>query len=420
MATWDGSYSEDPNYFAYSDQDASSVAERNNWSHFARNIVYPQEVSAESYYSDTSGQRIYEQSRSTAALQQVSAQQLPMTSNILPLENTYQEQILPNTIHMDNVQVSNNLQHSISNDSHNMPFHYNYKPRYKTNRGTGKHMQLSKSTSVNSIAVENSNLHPTASEFVPNNVKFQKDRFYKKNDRSGATERSTNMQSFRSKSFANTLPNNKYKNEKYYDNRKGVNYKQKNTQASSSFNYRVNHNVYNSRNNKFQNSKYYNRKHQSNVFSTEEHVFGRTFQPTAEPSISSKFDNPEIQENDSSTTGTRREMSTDEDYSQNVPLKNDSQRNSNKFNRFTSYANTSNYHKYNLDDVQSEPGARYKTAKYIQKGNNEASNHKEKKLKNWRDKVDNTKAYVQEKNLKKTGEIGMFLLKKKKINCKLN
>lgn len=431
MATWDGSYSEDPNYFAYSDQNAPSVT-GGNWPYFATNVTYPQEVSVENY-SRTSGQRVCEQ-RSTATLHQVGTQQFPLTSNMLPLENTFQEQILPNTTLMDNAQVPNDLQDSTSNISQNISpfFHYNYRSRYKTNRVTDKHLQSSKSNSVHSIVVENSNLHPTASEFVPNNVKFKKDKFNKKKYQNDTMDRSSynvDAQNFKSTSFMNSsLPNNRYRNERqHYDSRKGMNYKQKNsqnTQVSSSSNYRDAHKIYNARNNyKFQNGKYYNKKQQSNASSTEEHAFGKALLSRTESTALSKSNNFEIQEDDDSSImiGTRREeTSTREDSLQNMLLKNDKQQNNNKFNRFTSYANTSNYHKYNSGNVQFESGVKYKTTRYTQRRNNEVISHREKKLENWRDKIDNTKAHMQEKHLKKKGEIGMLQFIKKNLYCKHN
>ncbi|KMQ87002.1 protein shuttle craft [Lasius niger] len=421
MAAWDGSFqTEDPNYCAHS-------AAENSWTYFDVN-------SAGNCHPAAGGGRpsvTYERTSGRAgqsALCQIDPQH---PSTMVPLEDTYyQEHILPSS--------SGSLQNS-SNNSRNAPFFRdNQKPRSRGNRAIGKPIS-SEGDIIQSSIVQNSNLQATANEFVPNSIRNKKDRFSKQEDRDNAAGGSFDAQDFRPRSINKyaSSSDNRYKGERRYDNRRDVNYRQKNqqdAQAPPRSNYRDAQRSGNGgRNyNKFQNGKYYNRRHQDASF-VEQHTAGKARTPTTEHGTSSfTFDRQEnkafakeLQEDD----GRSRGGTCEDNDSENASLKDlETQRNS-KPKRFTDHANASNYYnkynykykhyyKYNSDDVQSESGGRQtasRTAvgatKYMHKRNNEGTaNHKEKNLENWRDRAeDNDATRVQGKSLKNKHKIGMIV-----------
>lgn len=426
MATWDGSFPEDPNYCTYSTRDTED-----NWTYFNENSSYLRNVPARGYYPGTGGQPAYEQNRPANTFYQ-------HPSNMVPLENTYQGHILPSSSSVaSGSQTSNNPRSvtGIASASRNAPFRDNHKPRSKGNRTINKPTS-SEGDIIQSSIVQNSNLHATANEFVPNSVRLNKDRFNKKDDYNNAARNNFDAQDFRARSINKftSSSDNRYKGEKRFNNRKDMNYRQKNpqdTQVPPRSKYRDTQNS--GRNyNKFQNSKYYNRRHQSDASFVEQYGTGKACTPI-EFNGSFTFDSQEnkasareLQQNDSSSDigRSREETCEDNNSEKNASLKVLETQRNNKSKRFTDHANASNYYrynykykhyKYNSDDVQSEPGGRHKTAaatKYIHKRNNEVTaNHKEKNLENWRDKTeDNEIARIQEKNIKKKHKIGMIIL----------
>lgn len=482
MATWDGSYpteTEDSSYFVYSGQNAPGAAAARNWSYYANNSVgnpaFLQEVSTGNYYPAEAGnQQMYEQSGAAAFYANI----LPMPSNMVPLGNAYaQEHILPSTAPMDSAQVPNGLQHSENSvrPSRNVqPFSRgNYNSKSRSNRTINNYMPMVEGhDSIQSTIVENSNLHPTANEFMPNDVKFKRDKFNKKHSPNDAAEGSFSVctQEFRSTNQSNqstmNASDNRYKGERRYDSRK--NYKQKNLQdmqTAPRSSYKDTRN-YNAKNyNKFQNDKYYNRKRQTDVSSVEQYGIGRAHTSTTKSTNLSAFNSQEnrsfaegLQEDNSVPSAkvstsrgetSMRENSNSENYSSKVDAP---QRNA-KSKRYNDYANASNYYRHNWDSTQSEPvvrGARrytgntrseryesnYKGRKnnfniqndprgtscskngkeksnnnkmLLKEDNNEAAtNYKEKKVENWRDRTENneTLARVQKRNLQKKYETG--------------
>lgn len=395
------------------------------------NSAYLQDVSARCYYPGAGGRPVYEQDGPADSFYQ-------HPSNMVPLENTYQEHILPSSS-----SVAGGSQ--TSNNSHNAPFFRdNHKPRSKGNRTISlTTFTTSKGDTIQSSIVQNSNLHATANEFVPNSIRLnKKDRFSKKDDYNNMAGGSFDAQDFRPRSFNKYTSDNRYKGERRYDNRRDVNYRQKNPQDAqipSRSKYRDTQR--NGRNyNKFQNGKYYNRRYQSDALFVEQYADkyadGKARTPTTE--LSDSFDSQEnkpsakgFQENDSSSDVGRSREGTckDNDSEKNTSLQVlETQRNKSK--QFTDHTNASNYNKYNYkykhyykynsNDVQSEPDNKYKTAatKYMHKKNNEVTaNHKERNLENWRDKTeDNEIARVQGKNMKKKHKIGKIIQFLSKLN----
>lgn len=418
MATWDGSFqTEDPTYSA-----------ENTWTYFNEN-------SPRNYHPGAGRPPVtYEQ---TNVPYRIDPQH---PSNMVPLENPYQEHILPGSSSSNSYPVNGVVPAS----SRNAPFfHDNYKPR---SRGNKNKSISSEGDIIHSSIVQNSNLQATANEFVPNSFKSNKrDRFNKQEDYydNATGENCFNGQNFRPRSINKYAfsTDNRYKGERRYDNRRDVNYRQKNpqdAQAPPRFNYRDTQRSGNGgRNyNKFQNGKY-NRRHQSDTF-VDQHAAGKARTPTNEYGSSfmtdrqeNKTSAKELQEDDLSSDIGRSTGGTGEDNdSENASLKAyETQRNS-KPKRFPDHANASNYYKYNnykykhyykqynSDDVQFEPGDRQsanKTAvaatKYMHKRNNEmTANHKDKNLENWRDRTeDNEAARVQGKGLKNKPKIGMII-----------
>lgn len=434
MATWDGSYPEDLNYLAYADRNAVPAdAATGNWQYFAGNTAYLRNIPAGDYYPGTGGGRqVYEQTGPTTSFYQIGAQH---SSNMVPLENNaYQEHVLPNVSSADSTQVSNNI---ASTSYHMPPFsHGGYKPRSRGNRTTGKHMPPPPTGDIiQSTIVENSNLHPMANEFVPNNqAKFRRDprRDYRRYDNGNATGNSFNgsVQEFRTKSADKFLLNNRYKNERRNDNRRDANYRQKKPQdiqisQAPRSGYRDTQKTYNMRNyNKSQNGRYYNKKYQSDTDKyTENHMFmAEATDLVTSNSQENKAAVEEIQEDDSlsSTKINRNREETllhEDNNSENISSKIlEAQRNG----RPKRVANASNY-RYNSDYLQSETGARRKTipaaAKYTQRRNNEMTSYKEKKIENWRNRTESNEITnaPQGKNLKKRFDIGIFIKSIKKI-----
>lgn len=401
MATWDGSYPEDLNYLV----DAAYLS------------AY---LPAGSYYPGSG-------SGPAATFYQVDAQH---PSNMVPLENNaYQERALPN----DARAAPGDVAAASRNAAPHGPRGGGYKPRQsRGNRAAGKHAAPPPSSAgdvVQSTVVENSNLHPMASEFVPNSQQvksFRRDSRHRRYDNGNATGTSgfnAYAQEFRPKPADKSSMDNRYRNERRYDNRRDANYRQKrpqDTQAPRS-GYRDTQRTYNARNyNKFQNGRYYNRKYQLDA---EQSAAGeaQTFTAEAADSTTSssqenKAVTEEMQEDDSvlgTKTGRRREeSSTYEDTdSENVSSKIlEAQRNG----RPKRFANASSYYRYNSDDMQFEPAARRKTvattARYPQR-RNEMASYREKKVENWRDRMENNERTQapQGKNPKKKYDIGTFI-----------
>lgn len=420
MATWDGSFPDDPNY---SIRDA--CATQDNWMYFDENSAYLQNVSARCYYPGAGGRPVYEQNGPADPFYQ-------HPSNMVPLGNTYQEHILPSSSSV----VAGGSQ--ASNNSHNAPFFRdNHKPKSKGSRTIGLTTPTSsESDIIQSSIVQNSNLHATANEFVPNSIRWnKKDRFSKKDNYDNTAGGSFDAQDFRPRSINKYTSDIRYKGERRYDNRRDVNYRQKNPQDVQVPRSKYRDTQRNARNyNKFQNGKYYNRRHPSDASFVEQYADGKARTSTTE--LSDSFDSQEnkssakkFQDNESSSDVGRSREGTckDNDLEKNVSLQVlETQRN--KSRQFNDHTNASNYYKYNYkykhyykynsDNVQSEPESKYKTAKYMYKKNNEViANHKEKNLENWRDKTeDNEITRVQEKNMKKKYKIGKIIKFLSKLN----
>jgi len=439
MATWDGSYVEDSNYFVYSDQNISDTAAE-NWTYFGGDPAYLRDTSMRNYYLAAGDQHLYEQNKSVTAFHQVVTNGVipSMSSNVVPLRNTYQEHILPSTASINNTP-SDNLQYStdnIASISHNTSslLDNNDKSKYMKKKITNKYTLPSDANNIKSDIVKNSKLHPTANEFVPNNIKFKKDGLNKGNGRDNTTENSFNasMQNFKLKTFAMNVSaenklsvENKHKDESYSNNKRYMNYKQKNPQQSMQTSSRSNYKdkSYNIRNyNKFHNGKY-NRKYQSNMSSIEQGATGEAHTSMTEFAASSVFNNQqnkcsvkEIQKNNLSSStkkSTFKEISTNANNNlENAStLKINTQRNSRskRFNTFSKSPNL-NYYKSNVYDDQAEP-VKHKTAvttRYMRRRNNEANINNREKVENWRDRTEN-KEIVQGKNLSKKYGIGIFM-----------
>lgn len=419
MATWNGSYPEDLNCLVHADRNAADDT-AGNWSYFVENNPYPSDIphSAGGYYPrGRGGRQVFEQSGPTTAFYQDGSQ---YPSNMVPSKNNaYHERVLPDTLSADNAGASN----GVVPTSHNAPSFSRggYRPRSRGNRMAGKHAPSSAGDVVQSTIVENSNLHPTANEFVPNNQgRFRKDNRFKKYDNGSPSGFNTFAQEFRPKSASSDN-----KGERRYDNRRDANYKQKkpqDMQAPSRSGYRDTPRMYNARNyNKFQNSKYYNRKYQSNVSFTEQNAAreARTTMTEAVDSVMSssqenKTFGEDVQEDDSSSSTkidrSREEMLMHENNdSEHMFSRNQEAPRNSRIKRF---ASASNY-RYNSNDMQFESGTSRKTtaAKYTQRRNNEMINYKDKKVANWRDKAESNETVhtSQGKNSKKKYDIGIFI-----------
>jgi len=434
MATWDGSYVEDSNYFMYSDQNVSDTAAE-NWTYFGGDPAYLRDTSMRNYYLAAGDQQLYEQNKSVAAFHQVVTNSVipSISSNVVPLRNTYQEHILPSTTSVNNAP-SDNLQYSVDNIasiSHtSSPLDNNDKSKYRKKKMTNKYTLSSDANNIKSDIVKNSKLHPTANEFVPNNIKFKKDGPNKWNGRDNTTENSFNVstQNFRLKTFAMnaSASDNKHKDESCSNNKKYMNYKQKNPQQTMQTSSRSNYKdkSYNIRNyNKFQNGKY-NRKYQSNTSSIEQGATREAHTSMTEFAASSAFNSQqnkcsikEIQKDDLSSNtkmSTYKKISTNENKNlqENAStLKINTQRNS-RSKRFNTSSNPPNlnYYKNNFYDGQAEP-VKHKTAantRYMRRRNNEANINNKEKIENWRDRTEN-KEIVQGKNLSKKYGIGIFI-----------
>lgn len=413
MASWDGSYPEDLNYLIYADRNAADAAAAGNWPYYTENTAYLRDLSARGYYPGAG-------SGPAAAFYQVDASQHP--SNMVPLENNaYQEPVLPDTSLADDAQSSN----SVASTSRNAPSFSRggYRPRPRGNRASGKPAPLTDAV-IQSTIVENSNLHPMANEFVPNNqVRFRRDSRFKRYDNdSNATGSGFNActQEFKPNSAASSWSDNRYKGERRYDNRRDMNYRQskpQNAQAPTRSGYRDTHRTYNTRNyNKFSDSRSHRKKFQSEV-SVEQNATGEPQASATEATDSATYSSQEnnivkeFQDDVSSmstkTNRSREETSMYEDNnSENVSSKVLEARNG----RSKRFVNTPDYHRYNLDDIQSaEPTVRRKTtatAKYMQKRNPEVMSYKERKVENWRDRTENNEMThaPQGKNPRKKNE----------------
>lgn len=439
MATWDGSHADDPNYFVHSGQGMPDSA-AGNWPYFAGSSAYLRDASARDYYPTAVGQQV--QNGSVAAPHQVIADGVPpsLPSNMVPLSNTYQEHILPSNApvnaSLDNLRHSASSVASTSHNASSFPGNNN-RSKYRKKRTTSKHM-LPEGDTVKSDIVENSKLHPTANEFVPNNVKFKKDRFNKWNtgsrgDTAGNGFNASTQNHFRSsKSFANA-PDNRY-NESYSNNRRDGNYRQRNLQQNSQASPRSSYKdrPYNVRNyNKFQNGRYYNRKQQSDVSSVEQVLAGEAYTSALAASSASYYQNnynkasvEEIQRDDSFSSSkmstNREEASIGEDNNSESAsaLKIDTERNG-RPKRFNASANSLNYYKSNFYDDQSESIARPKTAvttRYTRRRNNEVNN--KEKVDNWRDRTESKEA--QGKNPSKKYEIDDDASQRERLTEQLN
>ncbi|KAL0122646.1 hypothetical protein PUN28_007399 [Cardiocondyla obscurior] len=431
MASWNGSYPEDVNYLMYADQNAADAA-AGNWQYFPGTSSYLRDIPASSYYPGTSGSRhVYEQNRSGTTFYQVGAQH---SLNMVPLDNNaYQKRVLPNTSSADSVQPLNATPMSCNGSFFTQD---NYKPKFKGSQAktAGKNVPSPAGDVVQSAIVKNSNLHFTANEFVPNQARFKRDTRFRRYDNSNTTGNGFNVcaQEFKPKSSdKSSASDDRGKNERRYENRRDTNYRQKkpqNTQAAqaSRFNYKDTQRTYNTRNyNKFQNGKYYNRKYQSDI---EQNTAGESYSSTTDSTAFNSQENKiiaeEMQENDSFSGAKIRsgeEASHENSNSENTSSKNsEAQRNDKRF------SSTSNYHRHNLDDMHSEPGVRRKTSmtttKYVPRRNNEMTNNKEKRMKNWRDRTEsNEMAHVpQGKNPKKRHDIDDDVSQRERLTEQLN
>lgn len=481
MATWDGSYpaEEESNYFVYSGQNAPGTTV-DSWPYFTGNSTgnpaYLPDIASGNYFPPASdSQHMYEQNRSTSD-SGFYTNILPIPSNMVPLGNSYQEHILPNTSPVDGVQVSNSLQqHSAKgtrfsrNVSSSSRDNYNRKPR--NNRMTGNYASTSEGdNSIQSSIVVNSNLHPTASEFVPNDAKFKKDKFNKSDTFNNAAGNNFNVsvQGCRPRPVAPevSLPDNRYnKSERRYDNKRNMYYKQRSpqdAQAPSRSNYKDAYRTYGAKSyNKFKNDKYYNKRRQTDMSSgTEQHAVEKpiTTDSTSSSMSSSLVDKISVEgipEDDFlNVNATKETLSHENNDSESASSRGDMQRND-RSKRFGNHANTFNYHKYNPDGLDrpeligritrrytgNSRSERYESNYKGKKnsfnyqagsrgnsyskrsgneklddrdskdGNNEEiTNHKEKKVENWRDRTESngTTVHTQRRNLQKKYEIGTY------------
>ncbi|XP_012532669.1 protein shuttle craft [Monomorium pharaonis] len=432
MATWDGSYPEDLSYLVYPDRNTADTAAE-NWPYFSTgNTAYLRDLSVANYYPGAAGsQHVYEQSRPAAtAFYQLDAQH---SSNMVPLKNnSYQERVLPNTSSANSASTSRNAP----------PF--SSRGNYRGNRSRDNRAAGGKSVPmvdvVQSTVVENSNLHPMAEEFVPSNqARFRRDSRFKKYDNSNATASGLNVhtQEFRPKSTI-VPSDNRYKGERRFNNRKDSNYRQNKSQeqpqALPRAGYKDTHRTYNARNcNKFQNGRYYNRKHQLDVEqnATREactHMIEVTNSATSSSSQENKGVFEEIQEDDSYTsTKTNRSKEETLMYKDNDLESVSSKSLEARSGRSKRLTNTSNYHKYNFNDIQSEPSTRRRTtvantAKYMQKRNTEVTSYKDKKTENWRDRTENNEmGYVtQRKTPRKKNDINDDASQRERLTEQLN
>jgi len=432
MATWDGSYVEDSNYFVYSDQNISNAA-MENWTYFDEDSAYLQDASMRNYYMAAGDQHLYEQDKSVTAFHQVVPNAVPsISSNVVPLRNTYQEHILPSTASVNNAP-SDNLQYStdnIASISHSTSsfLDNNDKSKYRKKKKTNKYTLSSDANNIRSEIVKNSKLHPTASEFVPNNIKFKKDGLNKWNSHNNTVENSfnTSTQNFRLETSAmnTSASDDKHKDKNYSNNKRYMNYKQKNPQQMqtlSKSNYKDK--SYNVRHyNKFPNGKY-NKKYQSNMSSVEQEADGEAHTSLTEFTASSAFNSQQnkcsVKKNQKDDLSLNTKMSMCKKISTNennnsenaLTLKINTQRNS-RSKRFNTSSNSPNlnYYKSNFYDGQAE-SVRHKTAvttRYIRRRNIETNVNNKEKVENWRDRTEN-KEIVQGKNLNKKYGIGIFI-----------
>ncbi|XP_011871013.1 PREDICTED: protein shuttle craft [Vollenhovia emeryi] len=401
MAAWDGSYPEDLNYLVYADRNAGGAA-TGDWQYLARNSAYLSDLApAGGYYPATGGGRhVYERSRPSPALQ-IDAQH---PSSMVPLENSaYRDRVLPDATSADVAATSRNPP----------PFpRGGYKPsRSRGNRTAGKHAAADV---VQSAVVENSNLHPTASEFVPNSqAGFRRDARFRRYDNGNGNAAGSGFnvgaQEFRPKPADKpSSSDNRYKGERQrYDGRRDAGYRQKRLQDPQvsqppRSGYRDTQRTYNARGySKFQNGRYYNRKHQSDVEQNAGEAYASTTEADSATSDGqeSRAVAGEIQQDTLflgiKTGRGREETSTYEDNDSEMSSKSlEAQRN----DRPKRFANASNYHRYNSEDVQSESSARW--PKYAQRRNNEPTNHRDRKVENWRKRMESNEA-PQGKNPRK-------------------
>ncbi|XP_014472809.1 PREDICTED: protein shuttle craft [Dinoponera quadriceps] len=467
MATWNGSYpaEEESNYFVYSGRNAAPGTTVDTWPYFAGGAIgntpaYLPNLPSGNYYPPASGgQHMYEQNASTSNAG-FYTNVLPIPSNMVPLGNAYQKHILPNASPEDGAQAPNaSSQHSAKGVRRNVSpsSHGNYSRRPKI---SNNYASKGDDSVVQSSIVVNSNLHPTASEFVPNDAKLKRERFNKRDSFNPG------VQGHRAKSAdVSATPDNRYKGEKRYDNKRSVNYKD--AQAPSRSGYKDAYRTYSAKNyNKFQNDKYYNRRRQtSDASSVEQYVSGNP--GATEFTGSSVADNLKtsvegIPEDDFSGVNANEEraLSHESNDSENASTKGEALR---KPKRFGNYANTFGYHKYNNPDGpdRSELVGRitrrytgnsrseryesnYKGRKnhfnvptggrgngYSKRsagekllddrdGNSEeATSHREKKVENWRDRTDGN-GTVQKKTPQRKYEIDDDASQRERLTEQLN
>lgn len=241
MASWDGSYygPEDQNFYAYSNQGNAA----RNWNYYPQN-----------------GTNI------TANVSNMSHD---------PLTNTYQD---PRTA--SHVQYTRPQPFFENNRSPNLPpfkcksGHSNDKLRYKNYHGK---MPFVPQHMIDPSIVENSNLQPTAGEFIPNSFKMMHNvgTILPSNSRDNVRMQSENFDSSSqqsenfgfghdagaSKLYQSDNRNKRDKKERKYDNKKGDNYKQRDSQDGQYHNanlYKNSVRNQNPKNRKFQNDRYSN------------------------------------------------------------------------------------------------------------------------------------------------------------------
>lgn len=467
MATWDGSYPEpeETDYFVYSNNQNPPNTAARNWSYFTdnTNVMFPQDQ--RDFHSRYNNQLGYKRDNSTNFYHQVDPRTLPTST--MPLQNTYQEHTILPSASLDNTQVSN-LQYfpeSVRTLEDTSTFSHNtYDPRFRSNSESSKFPMFPlERDSIQTSIVENSKLHPTVNEFIPNDVMFKKDKFNQIDNPNDITRSNSNTSIRHSKT--KLIPthvsssNNRYKGERYY-HKKDIDYKQKNFQDTQFPNEKGSYRMYNTRNyNKFQNDKHYNKRYQPNQSSVVIH-------DSDKPSTSTDSTYSIVSDGQKDITSIERiqkdELSSNTDLNKNTGrtlihgnklekvIKRCMQQQNNKPKRFISYTNTWNAHKQDSNHAQYESDVtnmkkysdtgdvrsnRYEGSRKNRKNNVNVYNgyrgnysknngnekpdykerndkvvtYKEKTTENWRDKAESNEVVsIQKKSLTKIFEIGMF------------
>ncbi|XP_066597251.1 protein shuttle craft [Prorops nasuta] len=169
MATWNGSYlgSDDPNYFLYADQNASTSNVQDTWTYFPSRSNTEFLQNSHEFYSQTKPLALNQNLPTN--FYQPNQKAPSIASNLASLENAYQNQLVPGAVSNKNA-TNNHFYHQEESETlmRNLLPYDSSNISYHNVPGTNGNACVFPQSLQN---IEQSNLHVTAHEFVPNITK---------------------------------------------------------------------------------------------------------------------------------------------------------------------------------------------------------------------------------------------------------